>query len=164
MLAVSPGRRDRTNRPIACAKNSGVDALVAYTPTASRGTSTPSDTIRTATSQRRVPAENAAMRAEEPGSSESTTVGVSPVIVRQQVGVGAGGGLVGGDDHAAGIGHVLAQAAQPGVGRGDHGGHPLACRVQRGRHARAVCSAVSGSPRRAACSSPALSRQRASPE
>ena len=32
------------------------------------------------------------------------------------------------------------------------------------RHARAVCSALSGSPRRAACSSPALSRQRASPE
>jgi hypothetical protein len=32
------------------------------------------------------------------------------------------------------------------------------------RHARAVCSAVSGSPSRAACSSPALSRQRASPE
>ncbi len=29
MLAVSPGRRDRTNRPIAWAKNSGVDALVA---------------------------------------------------------------------------------------------------------------------------------------
>ena len=56
MLAVSPGRRDRTNRPIAWAKNSGVDALVAYTPTASRGTSTPSDTIRTATSQRLVPA------------------------------------------------------------------------------------------------------------
>ena len=42
MLAVSPGCRDRTNRPIAWAKNSGVDALVAYTPTASRGTSTPS--------------------------------------------------------------------------------------------------------------------------
>ena len=81
MLAVSPGRRDRTNRPIACAKNSGVDALVAYTPTASRGTSTPSDTIRTATSQRLVAAENAVMRAEEPGSSDSTTVGASPVIV-----------------------------------------------------------------------------------
>ena len=32
------------------------------------------------------------------------------------------------------------------------------------RQARAVCSAVSGSPSRAACSSPALSRQRASPE
>ena len=27
--AVSPGRRDRTNRPTACAKNSGVEALVA---------------------------------------------------------------------------------------------------------------------------------------
>ena len=79
MLAVSPGRRDRTNRPIAWAKNSGVDALVAYTPTASRGTSTPSDTIRTATSHRLVPAANSAMRADEPGSSDSTTVGVSPV-------------------------------------------------------------------------------------
>ncbi|CAG6991629.1 hypothetical protein PICSAR143_02811 [Mycobacterium avium subsp. paratuberculosis] len=32
------------------------------------------------------------------------------------------------------------------------------------RQARAVCSADSGSPSRAACSSPALSRQRASPE
>jgi len=29
MLAVSPGRRERTKRPTACAKNSGVDALVA---------------------------------------------------------------------------------------------------------------------------------------
>ncbi len=29
MLAVSPGRRDRTNRPMACAKYSGVEALVA---------------------------------------------------------------------------------------------------------------------------------------
>ena len=32
------------------------------------------------------------------------------------------------------------------------------------RQARAVCSALSGSPRRAANSSPALLRQRASPE
>ena len=32
------------------------------------------------------------------------------------------------------------------------------------RQARAVCSAFSGSPSRAACSSPALVRQRASPE
>ena len=32
------------------------------------------------------------------------------------------------------------------------------------RQARAVCSALSGSPNRAACSSPALVRQRASPE
>jgi hypothetical protein len=40
------------------------------------GTSTPSDTIRTATSHGLVPAEYSAIRAEEPGSSESTTVGV----------------------------------------------------------------------------------------
>ena len=80
MLAVSPGRRDRTKRPITWAKNSGVEALVAYTPTASRGTSTPSDTMRTATSQRLVSAENRLMRSEDPGSSESTTVGASPVI------------------------------------------------------------------------------------
>ncbi len=39
---------------------------------------------------------------------------------------------------------------------------PFGSRVVR--HARAVCSALNGSPRRAACSSPALSRQRASPE
>jgi hypothetical protein len=32
------------------------------------------------------------------------------------------------------------------------------------RQARAVCSALSGSPSRAECSSPALSRQRDSPE
>ena len=52
MLAVSPRRRARTNRPTACAKYSGVETLVAKTPTASRGTSTPSETIRTATIQR----------------------------------------------------------------------------------------------------------------
>ena len=79
-LAVSPGRRARTNRPTACAKNNGVDALVAYTPTASRGTSTPSDTIRTATSQRDCVAANSAIRPDAFGSSESTTVGCSPVI------------------------------------------------------------------------------------
>ncbi|SKV50529.1 Uncharacterised protein [Mycobacteroides abscessus subsp. abscessus] len=80
MLAVSPGVRDRTYRPIACAKNSGVEALVAYTPTASRGTSTPSDTMRTATIHSLVLAENCAMRSEDFGSSDNTTVGSLPVI------------------------------------------------------------------------------------
>ena len=51
---------------------------MAYTPTARRGTSTPSDTIRTATIQRSVDSENASIRAPAPASSESTTVGVSP--------------------------------------------------------------------------------------
>ena len=131
MLAVSPGRRDRTKRPIAWAKNSGVEALVAYTPTASRGTSTPSDTMRTATNQRLVSAENSAdavRRSRVVGEHDCRRFAGD---LGQQVGVGAGGGLVGGDDHAAGVGHVLAQLLQPGVGGGDHGGHPLAGRVQR---------------------------------
>ncbi len=48
-------------------------------PTESRGTSTPSETMRTATSHRLVPAENSLMRADDFGSSDSTTVGSSPV-------------------------------------------------------------------------------------
>lgn len=66
---------------MAWAKNSGVDALVAYTPTASRGTSTPSDTMRTATSQRLLPSENCEMRADAVGSSDRMTVASSPVMV-----------------------------------------------------------------------------------
>lgn len=54
---------------------------MAYTPTDSRGTSTPSETIRTATIQREVPAANSLIFPEAPGSSESTTVGASPVMV-----------------------------------------------------------------------------------
>lgn len=37
--------------------------------------------MRTATSHRDVPAENCEMRSDAPLSSESTTVGASPVIV-----------------------------------------------------------------------------------
>ena len=66
--------RERTKRPIACAKNNGVDAEVAYTPTDRRGTSTPSDTMRTATIHSSRDAENSSMRSEAPASSESTTV------------------------------------------------------------------------------------------
>jgi len=76
---VSPGCRARTNRPTACAKYNGVDALVAYTPTASRGTSTPSLTIRTATSHRSRVAANSAIRPDAFGSSDSTTVGCCPL-------------------------------------------------------------------------------------
>ena len=72
--ADSPGMRERTKRPIAWAKNSGVDAEVAYTPTERRGTSTPSETMRTATIHSSRDAENSSMRSEDPGSSESTTV------------------------------------------------------------------------------------------
>ena len=48
---------------------------MAYTPTASRGTSTPSDTIRTATIQRWSPWAKAVIFLPDPASSLSTTVG-----------------------------------------------------------------------------------------
>lgn len=80
--AVSPRRRERTKRPTAWAKNRGVEMVVAYTPTARRGTSTPSDTMRTATIQRSWPALKSSMRLEAAASSESTTVAFVPVISR----------------------------------------------------------------------------------
>ena len=78
--AVSPRERARTKRPTACAKKSGVDVVVAHTPTARRGTSTPSETIRTATSQRLSESVKVAIFFDAPFSSDSTTVGASPLI------------------------------------------------------------------------------------
>ena len=83
--AVSPRRRARTNRPTAWAKNSAVPTLVAYTPTASRGMSTPSDTIRTATIQRSVDVANLAIFLLAAGSSDKTTTGRVPVMSRSSV-------------------------------------------------------------------------------
>ncbi len=80
--AVSPRRRARTKRPMAWAKKSGVVVAVAYTPTASRGMSTPSLTMRTATIQRDSPAAKPAIRRDEPFSSERTRVGRSPDTFR----------------------------------------------------------------------------------
>ena len=77
--AVSPRRRERTKRPTAWAKNRGVDVDVAYTPTHRRGTSTPSDTMRTATIHRSSDAANSSMRSEAPLSSERITAGRWPV-------------------------------------------------------------------------------------
>ncbi len=56
--------------------------VVAYTPTARRGTSTPSDTMRTATIQRSVPWLKVSMFLDAPTSSERTTVALLPVISR----------------------------------------------------------------------------------
>lgn len=53
--------------------------VVAYTPTASRGTSTPSDTIRTATIQRDSSPLNWSIFLDAAFSSERTTVADSPV-------------------------------------------------------------------------------------
>jgi hypothetical protein len=56
-----------------------VRTLVANTPTASRGMSTPSETMRTATIHRSSDAANAAIFRLAAGSSESTTTGRVPV-------------------------------------------------------------------------------------
>ena len=80
--AVSPRCRARTKRPTAWAKNSAVPTLVAYTPTASRGMSTPSETIRTATIHRSPDVANLAIFRLAAGSSESTTTGRAPQMRR----------------------------------------------------------------------------------
>lgn len=59
--------------------------VVAYTPTASRGTSTPSDTMRTATIHRSSPALKSSILLEAPASSERTTVAALPVISRMSL-------------------------------------------------------------------------------
>ena len=59
--------------------------VVAYTPTARRGTSTPSDTMRTATIQRSLPALNSSILLDAPVSSESTSVALVPVISRMSL-------------------------------------------------------------------------------
>ncbi len=56
--------------------------VVAYTPTARRGTSTPSDTMRTATIQRSSLALNSSIRWDAPASSERTSVALWPVMSR----------------------------------------------------------------------------------
>ena len=63
----------RTKRPTACRKNNSVEVVVAYTPTRSRGMSTPSLTIRTATIHGAPDDAKRAMRADAVGSSLTTT-------------------------------------------------------------------------------------------
>ncbi len=101
-----------------------------------------------------------------PTSSERTTTAFSPVISLQQPRVRPGGLLVAGDDQAAGVGHAL-----PGAARCSRASAARStCGIQSPagssavRHACATRSWVIGSPRRAASSSPALVRQRVSPE
>src|SRR5699024_8080409 len=66
--------------PYGLCEDHGVPVEVAYTPTASRGTSTPSETMRTATIHRSSEAENSSIRCPAPTSSDSTTVGACPLI------------------------------------------------------------------------------------
>ena len=115
-------------------------------------------------SGRRRPA-NSSIRALAPASSESTTTGASPVILAQQRGVGAGGLVVGGDHQAAGVRDAAAHLGQPLVGGREHRRDPLALRVERGPPGLRPSGPWSAA-RRAwrEISSPALVRQRISPE
>ena len=93
--------------------------------------STPSDTIRTATSHSVVPAAKAVIRDDDIGSSEVTSTAVVPNRVRSSVGDGAGVVLVGGDDQAARIG-VRAPDVRESIDRvAEHRGQPVALDRQR---------------------------------
>ena len=78
----------------------------------------------------------------------------------QQLGVGAGRVLVAGDHQAAGVGDVPAHLGEPLVGGREHRGIHSPVGSSAVRSAWAVRSLVSGSPSRAATSSPARVRQR----
>ena len=162
--AVSPRRRTRTNRPIACAKNSAVDTDVAYTPTASRGTSTPSDTIRTATIQRSVDDANAEIFRLAVGSSESTTTGRAPETRRSSAAYA----------RAVSWSPAITRPAASGIARRTSVRRRSAASSTRWihspagssavRHACVTWSFVIGVPSVAVISSPALVRQCISPE
>ena len=57
--------------------------------------------------------------------------GSSPVMLAQDLGVGARGGLVGRDHEAAGIRNLLAHLGEPAVGRPQHRRDPLPLGVER---------------------------------
>jgi hypothetical protein len=127
--------------------------------------STPSDTIRTATSQRCWDSEKVAIRDEAPASSESTTTAGSPVIDSSSFA------------YARAVGWSLAMTRPPASvipcsrRRERRASAALStCGIQSPRWSRAVRQAcamrslVIGSPSRAASSSPALVRHRVSPE
>ena len=162
--AVSPRPRARTNRPTAWAKNSGVEVVVAYTPTASRGTSTPSDTIRTATIQRAWESVNVAIFFDAAFSSDSTTVGASPETCLSRAAYARAESWsvamtrppASGTCRRTSVSRVSAAASTDGIQA------PAGSRAVR--RAWALRSWVSGSPSRAATSSPARVRHCISPE
>ncbi len=127
------------------------------------GTSTPSDTMRTATIQRSSLSLNSSMRFEAPVSSERTRVGRVPVISRIS------------------LAYARADSWSEAMTRPPASGMDLRTSMRRWSAARStfgiqsprgsravrqaceIASLVIGSPRRAAISSPALVRQRMLP-
>ena len=127
-----PRLRARTKRPTAWAKNSGVEVEVAYTPTESRGTSTPSDTIRTATIQRSSESAKAWIRLLEPGSSDSTSTGLVPLISASSSAYARATVWSVAITSPPASGTCARTSRQPGVGGLEDGRHPGAVRVERG--------------------------------
>ena len=141
-----------------------MDTLVAYTPTASRGMSTPSDTIRTATIHRSPEVANAEIFLLAALSSDSTTTGRWPVSPRSSAA------------------YARASSWSPAMTRPPASGMPRRTSVSRlsaasstrlthspagsraVRQACAIWSLVSGVPKVAVISSPARVRQCISPE
>ncbi len=137
--------------------------VVAYTPTASRGTSTPSDTMRTATIQRSSPWLNSSMRSEAPASSDRTRVARCPVMSRMSFAYARADSWSEAMTRAPASGMAL----RTSVRRWSAARSTLDIHSPRGsravRQAWLTASLVMGSPSRAAISSPALVRQRMLP-
>ena len=131
--AVSPRLRARTKRPTACAKNSGVDGRgrvdadrqPGYVDALGDHPDRDHPAVLAVGERRR-------SSSTPVFSSDRTTVGASPRDLPQQLGVGAGGVLVGRDDQAARVGHVPAYLREPLVGRRQHRRDPRPARVERG--------------------------------
>ncbi len=137
--------------------------VVAYTPTARRGTSTPSDTIRTATIHRSVLLLNSSIRSEAPESSDSTRVALVPVISRMSLAYARAESW----SEAMTSAPASGMAFRTSVSRWSAARSTAGIHSPRGssavRQAWLMASFVMGSPSRAAISSPALVRQRMLP-
>ncbi len=129
----------RTKRPTIWRKISGVLAALAYTPTRSRGMSTPSETMFTATIHgSREPRKSASLRAAF-GLRVQHHHRRAPGHLAQQLGHPAGVGGVGRDHEAARVAVARrAQRAQLGVGLAQDARQAVG---QLGRDRRAVAAA-----------------------
>ena len=163
-FAVSPRRRARTSRPTACAKNNGVAVEVAYTPTIRRGTSTPSLTIRTATSQRASLAPNSLILRPARGSSESTTTGVLPLMSASSRAYARALVLSVAMTSPPASGTCLRTSVRRRSAARSTCGIQSPCGSSAVRQACAVTSFACSAPSVALTSSPALVRQRIWPE
>ena len=127
--------RRLTIRPTAWRKNRSVRLTVAYTATTSRGTSTPSLTMFTATSHLGLsasPRANLSILACAPASSLTTTTGFSPAIVLQQCADSARVSAVVAEHEPGRVGNDGAGLAQERVSVTEHLRQQRRRRIDRG--------------------------------